>query len=53
MQLFDGLPLNRENIPDPPEIEEDSTPLEKMDLQEDLEVPDPSDLDRFAEAQHE
>ena len=45
---LDDFLLDRKGIPDPPEIEEDPLPLEEMDLQEDLEVPDPPDLDRFA-----
>ena len=50
---LDDFLLDRKGIPDPPEIEEDPMPLEEMDLQEDLEVPDPPDLDRLAETQHE
>ena len=45
---MDDFLSDREGIPDPPEIEEDPLPLEEMDLQEDLEVPDPPDLDRLA-----
>jgi hypothetical protein len=48
-----SLRLNEEAVPDPPEIEEDPMPLEELDLQEDLEVPDPPDLDRLAETQPE
>ena len=48
LEPFENVPLGGEGIPDPPEIEEDPLPLEEMDLQEDLEVPDPPDLDRFA-----
>ena len=53
MDLFDDRPLSGENIPDPPEIEEDPMLLEEIDLQEDLDVPDPPDLDRLSETQHE
>lgn len=48
MELLENLPLGGEGIPDPPEVEEDPMRLEEIDLQEDLEVPDPPDLDDIA-----
>ena len=48
LELLENLPLGGEGIPDPPEVEEDPMRLEEIDLQEDLEVPDPPDLDDIA-----
>ena len=48
MEPFENVPLGGEGIPDPPEIEEDPMLAEELDLQEDLEVPDPPDLDDIA-----
>lgn len=48
LEPFENVPLGGEGIPDPPEIEEDPMLAEELDLQEDLEVPDPPDLDDIA-----